>query len=262
MQNVCRLVAGVLIAISFYLHAQASLDGSAGDTQSSPQTPPSECIGNLSRQVRPDYPKKAMREGVTGEVWVKAVIGRDGKLKDVKPESGPPLLIEATVRAVSKWRYKPCRLNGETIEVATRIRITFKLDSSGSPRISANYFADATQPAEIAPDFPVKSASSDEGTAKVYSSKAPGINGPQLISGRDAQYPESARRAGVEGTVVLDCIITSEGTVRDLVVFRSLDPSLDEEAMNTVREWRCRPATKDGRPVSVKARIPVHFRLY
>jgi periplasmic protein TonB len=44
-------------------------------------------------------------------------------------------------------------------------------------------------------------------------------------------------------------------------VMRSLDPALDEQAIEAVRQWKFRPGQKDGMPVTVAATIEVNFRL-
>jgi protein TonB len=53
------------------------------------------------------------------------MIGVDGKVKDVKVESGPPLLRNAAISAVKKWVYRPTLLNGKPIEAETRISLNF-----------------------------------------------------------------------------------------------------------------------------------------
>ncbi len=56
-------------------------------------------------------------------------------------------------------------------------------------------------------------------------------------------------------------VIDEKGIPQDIIVTRSLDPGLDQKAIEAVRQWRFRPATKNGRPVSVRATIEVNFRL-
>jgi protein TonB len=56
-----------------------------------------------------------------------AVIGKDGSVQVVRVESGLPMLAQAAVDAVKRWRYKPYMLNGEPVEVDSRITINFAL---------------------------------------------------------------------------------------------------------------------------------------
>jgi periplasmic protein TonB len=57
-----------------------------------------------------------------------AVVGTDGTIRDLRPINGPPLLVEATMKAVWKWRYAPTLLNGEPAEVDTEIDVNFTLE--------------------------------------------------------------------------------------------------------------------------------------
>lgn len=82
---------------------------------------------NLIHDVPPQYPPEAGRERIEGTVVLMAMIGKDGSVKDVRVESGLPLLAEAAMDAVKQWRYKPYLLNGEPVEIDSRITINFTL---------------------------------------------------------------------------------------------------------------------------------------
>ncbi len=88
-----------------------------------------------------------------------------------------------------------------------------------------------------------------------------GVTAPQVIQKVEPDYTEDARDRGVEGAVMLSVVISETGEPKDVTVVRSLDPGLDANAAAAVRQWRFRPATKDGRPVAVTAHIEVNFRL-
>jgi protein TonB len=77
------------------------------------------------------------------------------------------------------------------------------------------------------------------------------------------RYPESARRRGIEGTVLLKMRITAQGRVEDVQVVRSTGyPELDESAIAAVRRWRFEPARRNGAPVAEEAvLLPVVFQL-
>jgi len=82
---------------------------------------------NLVHDVTPQYPPEAGRERIEGTVVLLAVIGKDGGVRDVRVESGLPLLAQAAIDAVKQWRYKPYLLNGEPVEVDSHITINFTL---------------------------------------------------------------------------------------------------------------------------------------
>jgi len=82
---------------------------------------------NLIRDVAPTYPPEAGRARIEGAVVLLAVIGKDGSVQDVRVESGLPLLAQAAIDAVKQWRYRPYLMNGEPVEVDSRITINFTL---------------------------------------------------------------------------------------------------------------------------------------
>jgi protein TonB len=82
---------------------------------------------NLIYDVPPKYPSEAGQARIEGTVVLVAVIGKDGSVQDVRVESGLPMLAQAAVDAVKRWRYKPYMLNGEPVEVDSRITINFAL---------------------------------------------------------------------------------------------------------------------------------------
>jgi len=82
---------------------------------------------NLVHDVAPKYPPEAGRERIEGTVVLMAVIGKDGTVRDVRVESGLPLLAQAAIDAVKQWRYRPYLLNGEPVEIDSEITINFNL---------------------------------------------------------------------------------------------------------------------------------------
>ena len=85
---------------------------------------------NLIHEVPPQYPPEAGRARIEGTVVLMAVIGTDGSVKDVRVESGLPILAQAALDAVRQWRYKPYMVDGEPVEVESRITINFTLSAS------------------------------------------------------------------------------------------------------------------------------------
>src|SRR5215469_15946901 len=83
--------------------------------------------GRLEHKVEPTYPPRARMARVDGAVKLRATVGTDGKVRDVRTISGNPLLVEAAVDAVSQWRYKPYELNHKPVEVQTDVVIIFRL---------------------------------------------------------------------------------------------------------------------------------------
>jgi protein TonB len=88
------------------------------------------------------------------------------------------------------------------------------------------------------------------------------VRPPLLIERVEPEYPEIDRKIHKEGIVILEAIITSDGTVDEVKVLKSADAVLDEAAKRAVMQWRYRPATLNGRAVRVYLTVTVSFRLH
>jgi len=89
---------------------------------------------------------------------------------------------------------------------------------------------------------------------------------PALIGGlgeiqRKIKYPEIARKAGVEGRVILQFIVDENGNVTDPAVVRGIGAGCDEEALRVVREAKFKPGKQRGKAVKVKMALPITFKL-
>lgn len=83
--------------------------------------------GNLMHAVQPVYPADARNHFIEGTVVLDAVIGTDGRIKNLTLVSGNKELAEAAIAAVQQWRYKPFTLKGTPVEVETPINVNFTL---------------------------------------------------------------------------------------------------------------------------------------
>ena len=92
-------------------------------------------------------------------------------------------------------------------------------------------------------------------------SLADGVVKPVKIFSPPPAYTEIARRARIEGTVILQSVIDEEGRVTDVRVLRGLPMGLSEEAKKAVETWRFEPGTLRGRPVPVYYNLTVTFSL-
>jgi protein TonB len=83
--------------------------------------------GNLIRRVEPSYPSIAKQARIQGSVLLRAMIGKDGSIENLRLLSGHPALAQAAMEAVRQWRYRPYFLNGEPVEVETQVTVKFVL---------------------------------------------------------------------------------------------------------------------------------------
>jgi periplasmic protein TonB len=102
---------------------------------------------------------------------------------------------------------------------------------------------------------------SDGGTGGGPFRPGSGIQAPRLLHEVKADYTEDARRRGVTGEVVMEIVITRDGSVGDVKILRRLGAGLDERAEQAVHQWRFAPATRKGLPVDVIVEVAVEFKL-
>ena len=111
--------------------------------------------------------------------------------------------------------------------------------------------------------FPLQAAGSSQGERHVYNSKDPGVELPKIVTEVKPRYTQEAMDAHIEGIVQLALVIEADGTVGDVQITQSLDPTfgLDDQAVAAAWQWRFRPATKDGKPVAVSIALQLSFVL-
>ena len=88
------------------------------------------------------------------------------------------------------------------------------------------------------------------------------VQKPLKIHAPAPVYTEPARRARIQGIVILQAVIDREGAVVSAEIVRGLPMGLSEAALEAVRQWRYQPATLQGRPVAVTFSLTVRFELH
>ena len=120
------------------------------------------------------------------------------------------------------------------------------------------------KPAELPPTpAPERTARPENKPRSNVPSRARGPSRPARVLRRyEPGYPESARRDKVEGRVVLDVQINSNGRVGSVRVLSSSgSPVLDSTAISAVKRWSFSPAREDGKPVSSQVHVPFRFSI-
>jgi len=91
-------------------------------------------------------------------------------------------------------------------------------------------------------------------------------NQPELIGGMKAlqksvEYPEFAKKAGIEGRVIVQFVVNEQGNVQDPKVTRGVHKLLNKEAIKAVKRQKFKPGKQRGKAVKVQMSLPVTFRL-
>jgi len=84
----------------------------------------------LIKKAQPKYPKAAQKVGIQGSVVLQIVIDTNGEVRNLKPVLGDPTLTPAAADAVKQWKYKPYLVDGQRVEMETRVVIAFKLKTN------------------------------------------------------------------------------------------------------------------------------------
>ena len=82
---------------------------------------------------------------------------------------------------------------------------------------------------------------------------------PTPIRAVPPKFPPEMRRTGTSGVVTLNFLVTEKGEVQDPTVQKTTDAAFVPNALDAIRKWKFKPATKDGAPVAVRVSIPIKF---
>ena len=85
--------------------------------------------------------------------------------------------------------------------------------------------------------------------------------GPVIIHKVEPEFSEDARKAKLQGAILIKAMVTELGLVREPTVQRGLGLGLDEKALEAVSQWRFKPGMKNCRPAAMPAFFEVNFRL-
>jgi len=138
---------------------------------------------------------------------------------------------------------------------AVSIRKALGVQSSAEVRFRGGNGGAPSTAAQVRPD--TKPAAASSGVYKVGN----GVAAPSVLHKQEPTYTEEARVAKYQGTVVLKVEIEPDGTPHNIQIVRGLGFRLDDQAVDAVNQWKFKPGTKDGVPVTVAAQIEVNFRL-
>jgi TonB family protein len=189
----------------------------------------------IVKMVKPVYPDVARQARVDGVVILEAKTDEQGKVVDARVLRSIPLLDKAAVDAVRQWKYEPLIIAGKPRKALFTVTVRFQIDE-GRMEKAAEKFA--------------------EGAVKIEKDVRP----PRFVKHVPPVYPEIAKAAGVEGTVILSVRTGPDGKVENIMVLRSV-PLLDQAAIDAVRQWVYESVVVDGKAVPAVFTQTVRFQL-
>ena len=211
-----------LVGVTASLDAQYVRIGNPGATPRAGMNPPT-----ILRSTAALYTDDARVRGIEGTVTIEAVMSEDGRIKSMRVLRGLGFgLDEVALASVQEWEFSPATQNGLPISVVAQIDVQFNLRSANAVRMGA------------------------------------GITPPTVRSRVEPQYTEEARAARLQGTVVLQAVIKTDGTADIIRVVRGLPNGLTDSAITAINQWKFRPANKGGQDVDVALNIEINFNLH
>lgn len=189
----------------------------------------------LIKKVEPVYPEEARKERVDGVVILEATTDIKGNVARVKVlRSKDPLLNQASIDAIRQWKYEPMIIEGKPRGVIFTVTVRFKLKDR-------------------------KTEEFEKGAVKAGEGEE--IKPPKLLKKVDPIYPEEAKKAMVQGVVLLKVRVNEEGFVERILVLKSESSLLNEAAIDAVKQWKYEPLYLKGKPTLVVFNVTVWFRL-
>ena len=211
-----------------------------------PVVPPVRKGGN-----QPEYPLEARAAGVEGTVVLFGIIGRDGKIKNARVVRGlSPPLDAAALAAFKTWRFEPATQKGKKVEFKYNAGIEFRINSPAA-QVAA---PPLVEPAPAAAAPPAASSTAGGAAPLPYGGD---FTPPVRTTMVWPQKPEGAQM--VKGEVKLQLTVAANGSVTSVEVLEGLPQGVTEAAIEAVRQWKFKPARRNGEPVVVYHRVSLRF---
>lgn len=236
-------ILAALCIILFYIKAgydayQAAHAKNENVTEISALNQPKKKEAKVERKVQVEEKKEVVKEVKSSIKFTAPVIKKDA---DVKPEEEMKTQdqIMQTNTAIGALDVKGNSDQGEILKVTQRVE-TEPVKAEPKPEVENKVF----DVVEQMPSFPG------------------GLSALMQYLSSNIKYPVVAQENGVQGRVVVSFVVERDGSITDVQVARSVDPSLDREAQRVVRSMpRWIPGKQNGQAVRVKYNVPVAFRL-
>lgn len=190
--------------------------------------------GKLTQVVTPTYPDEARNNHVEGTVLLRVSVAPDGSVSSADRMGGEPQLAESAIAAAKQWKYQPFINCGKPVEGQALERVKYSLsDPAGSVEVLKR-----------------------SETVRISS----GVAASNVVSKVIPQYPPEARKAGIQGVVVLLIKIDKQGRTHDLQ-FVSGVPQLADASIEAVKQWQYKPYLLNGQPTEVETTVQIKFTL-
>ena len=209
------------------------------------------------------YPASAMMKGIQGTVKVSFVVEKTGTVNEVKVEQpvSPELDAEAIRLIKSGPKWTPAKHRNQVVRQRVVVPISFLMSPGSTVALSsAKERPITTSAADIA-------ASANPNRPPVVAPDRPTqpVGGTQVFFDwieKNQKYPLQARQRKIQGKVMVEFVVQTDGSLTDARVIKKMGSGLDDEALRLIRaapKWE--PAMFQGKPIKQKMVLPVLFQL-
>jgi TonB family protein len=175
----------------------------------------------LIYKTDPEYSAEARAARLEGVVTLALVVGADGRASEISVRKSAGMgLDQNAIAAVIGWRFKPAMKDAQRVAVESTVEVYFHLYSNSDWHLNGAIFR-----------------------------TEPGVSAPTIVR---ATYPDMTQDSRF-ATFRIAAQIDERGIPREVQVVYSSDPSLDDEVIRLIREWRFQAAQKAGQAVPVTA---------
>jgi TonB family protein len=199
------------------------------------------------------YPADAALGQIDGFSLLGFVVDSNGTASSIEVQQSHGSAFDAAaIEAIKETKFQPATLDGKPVPVRVYARVRFFDDRRPAyPRIINR----------IMPTGRLNGGFAQSPLGNRF--PPPAYDKPPVATYTPAaQYSEQARAAKLNGIVIVSVLVTEEGIPIDPQVVRSAGMGLDEKAIESVLQYRFKPAMKDGAPVEARIAVEVNFRLY
>ena len=221
MQRILSLSFFAVLSVAPIANAQYIRVGNPGAIPPTGLNPPTVLSSLVAL-----YTEDARTHGIEGTVTIEAVIDENGRITSSKILTGLGYgLDQVALESIQDWKISPATRNDLPVSVVAQIDVEFNLRSANALRVG------------------------------------PGMIPPTVLRRVHPQYTPEAKRARVEGLVVLQTVVKSDGTIDILRVVRGLPLGMTDSTIDAIKQWRFRPGQQNGQNVDIAINVEVNFNL-
>ena len=237
-------ILAALCIVLFYIKAgydayQAAHAKNENVTEISALNQPKKKEAKVERKVQVEEKKEVVKEVKSSIKFTAPVIKKDAEVKPEEEMKTQDQIMQ-TNTAIGALDVKGNSDQGEILKVTQRVETEPVKAEAPKPEVENKVF----DVVEQMPSFPG------------------GQSALMQYLANNIKYPVVAQENGVQGRVVVSFVVERDGSITDVQVVRSVDPSLDREAQRVVKSMpRWIPGKQNGQAVRVKYNVPVSFRL-